>query len=85
MSQKSLSVLEKIEKLEERKTELLEKRKQELIEIITKCNAIAIDNRLLASFLKFAMEKENKDHHVLKEFIEAAKNNKIPFEHQSQN
>ena len=78
MSKKTASILEKIQKLEERKLQLLAKRHKELLDIFTKCNAITIDDKLLAEFLLFTMNQKNKDHPTFKEFKEVIKSTKMP-------
>ena len=78
MPRKQPSLLDKIRKSEDKIKALVELRSKELIAIINECHAVTIDDSLLAGFLLFAMNDDNKDHPILKEFRELAKTNKIP-------
>lgn len=67
------TALEKLNALEAKKQTILQQRKEELLAIIEDCNALTIDDHLLASFLKLAINPNNKDHHILKELQEFTK------------
>lgn len=70
MATKKTSILEKINQTEQRIKELIKQRNKELLDIITRFNAISIDNNLLSGFIMFALNPDNKDHPILKEFKE---------------
>lgn len=70
MATKKTSILEKINRTELRIKELVKQRNKELLDIITRFNAISIDNNLLSGFIIFALNPDNKDHPILKEFKE---------------
>ena len=53
MATKKTSILEKINQTEQRIKELVKQRNKELLDIITRFNAISIDNNLLAGFIVF--------------------------------
>ena len=78
MATKKTSILEKINQTELRIKELVKQRNKELLDIITRFNAISIDNNLLSGFIVFALNPNNKDHPILKEFKELAKRPKLP-------
>ncbi len=78
MPTKQTSILEKINQTELRIKELVKQRNKELIDIITRFNAISIDNNLLSGFIVFALNPDNKDHPILKEFKELGKRPKLP-------
>ncbi|NDE19112.1 MAG: hypothetical protein EB000_01535, partial [Alphaproteobacteria bacterium] len=67
MATKKASILEKINQTELRIKELIKQRNKELLDIITRFNAISIDNNLLTGFIIFALNPDNKDHPILKE------------------
>ena len=73
MATKKASILEKINQTEQRIKELIKQRNKELLDIITRFNAISIDNNLLSGFIVFALNPDNKDHPILKEFKELGK------------
>jgi hypothetical protein len=62
------TALEKLQALETKRQAVLEERKKELMSIIEKCDALSIDDHLLAGFLLFAQDPNNKDHRILQEF-----------------
>ena len=64
MATKKTSILEKINQTELRIKELVKKRNKELVDIITRFNAISIDNNLLSGFIVFALNPDNKDHPI---------------------
>ena len=68
MATKKISILEKINQTEQKIKELVKQRNKELLDIITRFNAISIDNNL----------PDNKDHPILKEFKELGKRPKLP-------
>ena len=78
MATKKISILEKINQTELRIKELVKQRNKELLDIITRFNAISIDNNLLSGFIIFALNPDNKDHPILKEFKELGKRPKLP-------
>ena len=78
MATKKISILEKINQTELRIKELKKQRNKELLDIITRFNAISIDNNLLTGFIMFALNPDNKDHPILKEFKELGKRPKLP-------
>ena len=78
MATKKTSILEKINQTELRIKELVKERNKELLDIITRFNAISIDNNLLSGFIVFALNPDNKDHPILKEFKELGKRPKLP-------
>lgn len=78
MATKKTSILEKINQTEQRIKELVKQRNKELLDIITRFNAISIDNNLLSGFIIFALNPDNKEHPILKEFKELGKRPKIP-------
>jgi hypothetical protein len=78
MATKKTSILEKINQTELRIKELIKQRNKELLDIITRFNAISIDNNLLSGFIVFALNPDNKDHPILKEFKELGKRLKAP-------
>ena len=78
MATKKISILEKINQTEQRIKELVKERNKELLDIITRLNAISIDNNLLSGFIIFALNPDNKDHPILKEFKELGKRPKSP-------
>ena len=78
MATKKTSILEKINQTELRIKELVKQRNKELLDIITRFNAISIDNNLLSGFIVFALNPDNKDHPILKEFKELGKRPKAP-------
>ena len=78
MPTKQTSILEKINQTELRIKELVKQRNKELIDIITRFNAISIDNNLLSGFIVFALNPDNKDHPILKEFKELGRRPKLP-------
>jgi hypothetical protein len=78
MPKKAISIIEKITQSENKIKQLIEQRNKELLDIITKFNAISIDDKLLAGFLLFTLNPANKDHHILKEFKELVKQTKSP-------
>ncbi len=77
MATKKTSILEKINQTELRIKELVKQRNKELLDIINRCNAISIDNNLLSGFIMFALNPDNKDHPILKEFKELGKRPKL--------
>jgi hypothetical protein len=78
MATKKTSILEKINQTELRIKELVNQRNKELLDIITRFNAISIDNNLLSGFIVFALNPDNKDHPILKEFKELGRRRKLP-------
>jgi len=78
MATKKTSILEKINQTEQRIKELVKQRNKELLDIITRFNAISIDNNLLSGFIMFALNPDNKDHPILKEFKELCQRPKLP-------
>jgi hypothetical protein len=78
MATKKTSILEKINQTELRIKELVKKRNKELLDIINRFNAISIDNNLLSGFIVFALNPDNKDHPILKEFKELGRRPKFP-------
>lgn len=78
MATKKTSILEKINQTELRIKELVKQRNKELLDIITRFNAISIDNNLLSGFIVFALNPDNKDHPILKEFKELGQRPKLP-------
>jgi hypothetical protein len=78
MATKKISILEKINQTEKKIKELVKERNKELLDIITRFNAISIDNNLLSGFIIFALNPGNKDHPILKEFKELGKRPKLP-------
>jgi hypothetical protein len=78
MATKKISTLEKINQTELRIKELVKQRNKELLDIITRFNAISIDNNLLSGFIIFALNPDNKDHPILKEFKELGQRPKLP-------
>ena len=78
MARTNISIIDKITLSELKIKQLIEQRNKELLGILTKLNAISIDNNLLVGFITFALNPENKDHHILKEFKELAKRPKLP-------
>lgn len=78
MATKKTSILEKINQTEQRIKELIKQRNKELLDIITRFNAISIDNNLLSGFILFALNPDNKDHPILKEFKALGKRPKLP-------
>ena len=78
MATKKISILEKINQTEQRIKELIKQRNKELLDIITRFNAISIDNNLLSGFIVFALNPDNKDHPILKEFKELDRRPKLP-------
>lgn len=85
MPKSTNSILEKIHQSEIKMRELIQQRNKELLDIITKYKAISIDNKLLAGFLIFALNPQNKDHYILKEFKELAGKSKSPSNPGQQN
>lgn len=85
MATKSLPLIEKITKLEQQKQDLLNKRKDELFKFFLDYSAITIDNKLLIGFLKFATDKNNKNHSTLNMFKELATSSKTPSKPKQQN
>ena len=85
MARTTISIIDKITQSELKIQQLIEQRNKELLGILTKLNAIAIDNNLLVGFLTFALNPENKDHPILKEFTELAKRSKPPSRRTQQN
>ncbi|WP_375327179.1 hypothetical protein [Candidatus Tisiphia endosymbiont of Nemotelus uliginosus] len=73
MPRDPVTALEKLKKIEEKKQKVLITRREDLLEIVNSCNAMTIDDQLLAGFLLFAMNEQNKQHPILKEFIQLAK------------
>jgi hypothetical protein len=71
------TALEKLAALETKRQAALEERKKELISIIEKCDALSIDDHLLAGFLLFAQNPDNKDHRILQEFYNLTKKDKV--------
>lgn len=64
--------------IHERKTnELYAARQEELMNVFKACNALAIDDALLAGFLVFAMDQANKDGQILKDFVKHAKESNV--------
>ena len=78
MATKKISILEKITQTEKKIKELVKQRNKELLDIFTRFNAISIDNNLLSGFIIFALNPDNKDHPILKEFKELGKRPKLP-------
>ena len=78
MATKKISILEKINQTELRIKELIKQRNKELLDIITRFNAISIDNNLLTGFIMFALNPDNKDHPILKEFKVLGKRPNLP-------
>lgn len=70
MSQKSKTIFDKIKELEEQKEQLLAIRKDEIFEVVKASGGMAIDNRLLAGFIIYALSPENK----MDEFLQRIKN-----------
>lgn len=85
MATKSLPLIERITKLEQQKQDLLNKRKDELFKFFLDSSAITIDNKLLIGFLKFATDKNNKNHSILNMFQELAITSKTPSKPKQQN
>ncbi len=75
MPRDPVTALEKLKKIEGKKQKVLITRREDLLEIVSNCNAMTIDDQLLAGFLLFAMNEQNKQHPILKEFIQLAKTN----------
>ena len=78
MATKKTSILEKINQTELRIKALVKERNKELLDIIIRFNAISIDNNLLRGFIIFALNPDNKDHPILKEFKELIRKPKLP-------
>ncbi|RYE27591.1 MAG: hypothetical protein EOP45_00730 [Sphingobacteriaceae bacterium] len=78
MPRKILSLVEKINNSETKVKALVEQRHRELLDIIKRCNAITVDDSMLMGFLMFAVNKDNKDHPMLKQFKELAVASKPP-------
>lgn len=85
MATKSLPLIERITKLDQQKQDLLNKRKDELFKFFLDSSAITIDNKLLIGFLKFATDKNNKNHPTLNMFKELATHPKTPTKPKQQN
>ncbi|ACP54025.1 Unknown (plasmid) [Rickettsia africae ESF-5] len=58
-------------------TSLLTKRKEEIFNIFNKFSAVDIDDKLLIGFLKFVTNKDNKDHPIIKEFLNIANKTRL--------
>lgn len=85
MPKNTASILERIHQSEEKIKELVKQRNKELLDIITRYKAIAIDDKLLAGFLLFALNHDNKDHPILQEFKKLATQVKSPSKPKQQN
>jgi hypothetical protein len=77
MPRKVPTALEKLAALETKRQAVLEERKKELLSIIEKCDALSIDDHLLAGLLLFAQDPNNKDHRILQEFYNLTKAAKV--------
>lgn len=71
---KFIKYQEKIEEFKNLQKEVLPERKEEISNIICENNGIFLDNRVIAGFALFASSRDNKNHPILKEFIELGKN-----------
>ncbi|WP_375327141.1 hypothetical protein [Candidatus Tisiphia endosymbiont of Nemotelus uliginosus] len=85
MATKSLPLIERITKLEQQKQALLNKRKDEIFKFFSEENMITIPNQILRGFLKFATDKNNKNHPTLNMFKELATYSKTPTKPKQQN
>jgi len=77
MPRARIPLKEQLAKLEQKTNELLMQRQDELMNIFQACNAITVDDSLLAGFLIFVSNTENKDNPILKTFSTLAKANKV--------
>jgi hypothetical protein len=78
MPKLSITLNEKIAKEKKKLEDLMLLRHKEIVSIFNECNAITIDDSLLAGFLLFSINQVNKDNKILQEFILLAKTNNIP-------
>lgn len=76
MTKSSLSLQEKIAKLESEKQNLINKRKNEIADLFLKNQAIAIDNKAILGFIKHynnkAKENKLKEDEIITSFRELA-------------
>ena len=76
MPKNTLSLQEKITKLENEKQQLIDKRKNEIAELFTKHHGIAIDNQAILGFIKHynlaAQENKLKEDNIISNFRELA-------------
>lgn len=78
--EKTLKQQQNLEKAKKQYQLALNERKDELFQIFAQCNSItAIDDSLLAGFLLFAANPQNKDNPLLAQMKELAKAAKIPY------
>lgn len=85
MAAKTLPLIDRITKLEQQKQALLNKRKEEIFKFFLEHFAITIENKVLIGFLKFATDKNNKNHSTLNMFKELATTSKTPSKPKQQN
>ena len=57
---------------------LITSRKNELAELIMRSGGLALDNRLIAGFVAYATNGENKDSEILQQLLEVGKKLKLP-------
>lgn len=67
MPRNTITLTEKIQKLEEQKQSLITKRKEEILKIIEATGSLTIDDKSLASLLLFLRDEKNKKHSIFDE------------------
>ncbi|MBP7189654.1 MAG: hypothetical protein KA998_00190 [Rickettsiaceae bacterium] len=78
MSQISKTIFDKINELEKQKEQLLLMRKEEIFEVVKASGGMAIDNRLLAGFILYALSPENKTDEFLQRMKDLGEKAKFP-------
>jgi hypothetical protein len=78
MTRNTSTLIERISQSEAKIKQLIDQRNNELLNIIVKHNALTINDSLLSGFFLFAMNPDNKDSPILKQFGELAATSKIP-------
>ena len=68
MARTLMSLKDQLAKLEEKTKTLMKKREQEIIDIFKAQSSLTIDDQLLAGFLMFVSNEDNRTHPILKEF-----------------
>ena len=81
MKGKRNSIEEQIKYYELQKELLIEGRKKELAEIIIAAGGLALDSRLIAGFVAYAQNTENKDDKILKQMLDLGNRLKLPRKH----
>lgn len=72
------NIEEQIEYYKKQKELLIDSRKNEIAEIVITAGGLALDSRLIAGFISYATNSDNKDGEILKKMLELGNKLKLP-------